>query len=599
LNLPPRADSSGRDFSDVAGSVKRSHYSRMSLAPFSTSRASAETPTFREARDLLLELSDDYYGARAAFVWPRPERFNWALEWFDAELAAGEHGRKTALKVIGERVETRTFAELAHESSRLANGLRALGAKRGDRLLMMLGVVPELWATMLAAMKLGLVLIPAMPTLGQADIADRLERGKAKYLVAHGADVEKFAGLAEGVERVAVGAAPSGWRSYAALLSGSDVFAPDGPTKADDPMLLYFTSGTTARAKLVVHTHASYPIGHLSTMYGLGLKPGDAHLNISSPGWAKHAWSSVFAPWNAGATVIALASRFQPRAALDALVEHEVTTFCAPPTVWRMLIQHDLRKWKVALREVNAAGEPVNPEIIEQVRRAWGLPLRDSYGQTETTMMIGNSPGQRIVPGSMGRPLPGYRVALIDADALESDSGEIALPLRPRSVGLMSGYQNERGELAPIEGQYYRTGDVASRDADGYITFIGRADDVFKSSDYRLSPFELESVLIEHAAVAEAAVVPAPDPVRYTIAKGYVALAQGHAADRATAAAIFKHMRARLSAYKLVRRIEFAELPKTISGKIRRVELRTRESGLAERGERAEAEFRIEDFPEG
>ena len=571
----------------------------MSLAPFSSAPGAAkEPPTFREARDLLLELEHDYHGARAAFVWPRPERFNWALDWFDAELAAGEHGRKTALKVIGDRVETRTFEDLRIELSRLANGLRALGARRGDRLLMMLGVVPELWATMLASMKLGLVLIPAMPTLGPADIADRLERGHAKLLVAHGSDAEKFAGLGEGVVRVAVGVAPSGWRRYAMLL-GSQFFEPDGPTNADDPMLLYFTSGTTARAKLVVHTHASYPIGHLSTMYGLGLKPGDAHLNISSPGWAKHAWSSVFAPWNAGATVIALSQRFEPRAALDALVEHQVTTFCAPPTVWRMLIQHDLRKWKVVLREVNAAGEPVNPEIIEQVRRAWGLPLRDSYGQTETTMMIGNSPGQRIVPGSMGRPLPGYRVALIDPDGLESDTGEIALPLRPRSAGLMSGYQNDESELTPIDGAYYRTGDVASRDADGYITFIGRADDVFKSSDYRLSPFELESVLIEHPAVAEAAVVPAPDPVRYTIAKGYIALAKGHAADSATAAAIFSHMRGRLSAYKLVRRLEFFELPKTVSGKIRRVELRQRESGLAERGERAAAEFRIEDFPEG
>ena len=570
----------------------------MSLAPFSSAPGAAkEPPTFREARDLLLELEHDYHGARAAFVWPRPERFNWALDWFDAELAAGEHGRKTALKVIGDRVETRTFEDLRIELSRLANGLRALGARRGDRLLMMLGVVPELWATMLASMKLGLVLIPAMPTLGPADIADRLERGHAKFLIAHGSDAEKFAGLGENVVRVAVGVAPSGWRRYAMLL-GSQFFEPDGPTQADDPMLLYFTSGTTARAKLVVHTHASYPIGHLSTMYGLGLKPGDAHLNISSPGWAKHAWSSVFAPWNAGATVIALSQRFEPRAALDALVEHRVTTFCAPPTVWRMLIQHDLRKWKVVLREVNAAGEPVNPEIIEQVRRVWGLPLRDSYGQTETTMMIGNSPGQRIIPGSMGRPLPGYRVALIDPDGLESDTGEIALPLRPRSAGLMSGYQNDESELTPIDGAYYRTGDVASRDADGYITFIGRADDVFKSSDYRLSPFELESVLIEHPAVAEAAVVPAPDPVRYTIAKGYIALAKGHAPDRATAATIFRHMRGRLSAYKLVRRLEFFELPKTVSGKIRRVELRQRESGLAERGERAGAEFRIEDFPE-
>ena len=571
----------------------------MSQVSFSSSGAAKEPPTFREARDLLLELNDDFHGARAAFVWPRPERFNWALDWFDAELAAGEHGRRTALKVIGERVETRSFAELAQELSRLANGLRSLGARRGDRLLMMLGVVPQLWATMLASMKLGLVLIPAMPTLGPADIADRIDRGKAKYLVGHGADADKFAGLADGVERVAIGEAPPGWRSYDSLLQGSEVFHPDGPTKADDPMLLYFTSGTTARSKLVVHTHASYPIGHLSTMYGLGLKPGDAHLNISSPGWAKHAWSSFFAPWNAGAAILALSQRFEPRAALDALVEHEVTVFCAPPTVWRMLIQHDLRQWKVVLREVNAAGEPVNPEIIEQVARAWGLSLRDSYGQTETTMMIGNSPGQKVVPGSMGRPLPGYRVALIDADGLESDNGEIALPLRPRPAGLMSGYQNEHGELMPIEGEYYRTGDVASRDGDGYITFIGRADDVFKSSDYRLSPFELESVLIEHASVAEAAVVPAPDLVRYTIAKAYIAVAPGHAADRATAAAIFSHMRARLSAYKLVRRIEFFELPKTISGKIRRVELRQRESALAERGERAEAEFRIEDFPEG
>ncbi len=365
----------------------------MPYAPSSSTTRPAQPPTFREARDRLLHLSDDYHGARAAFSWPRPERFNWALDWFDAELAAGEHGLTTALTVIGDRVETRSFAALSQESSRLAVGLRALGAKRGDRLLMMLGVCPELWATMLAAMKLGLVMIPAMPQLSAADIADRLMRGKAKYLVAHGPDAAKFVGLAERIERIAVGEAPQGWRGYDALLSGFARFAPDGPTRADDPMLLYFTSGTTAPAKLVVHTHASYPIGHLSTMYGLGLKPGDAHLNISSPGWAKHAWSSVFAPWNAGASVVALAGRFEPRAALDALVEHRVTTFCAPPTVWRMLIQHDLTKWKVVLREAASSGEPLNPEVIEQVRRAWGLTLRDTYGHTETTMMIGNSPG--------------------------------------------------------------------------------------------------------------------------------------------------------------------------------------------------------------
>ena len=556
-------------------------------------------PSFREARDLLLALDDRYMAAKTLFAWPRPERFNWALEWFDAELAAGDGVARTALKIIGDKVEVRSFGELARESSRLANGLRTIGARRGDRLLMMLGATPELWVTMLAAMKLGLVLMPAMPQLAPADIADRLERGRAKFLVAHGADAEKFSEVEEKVVRIAVGAAPEGWRPFASLMSPNARFAPDGPTRADDPMLLYFTSGTTARSKLVVHSHASYPIGHLSTMFGLGLKPGDIHLNISSPGWAKHAWSSVFAPWNAGATVVALAKRFEPRMALDALVAHGVTTFCAPPTVWRMLIQEDLRAWKVRLREIMSSGEPLNPEVIEQVRRAWGLTLRDSYGQTETTMLVANSPGEKVIPGSMGRPLPGYRITLLDAEGFESDHGEIALPLRPRPAGLMLGYADDTGGPAPVGGAFYRTGDVASRDAEGFITYVGRADDVFKSSDYRLSPFELESALIEHPAVVEAAVAPAPDPVRFTTPKAYVVLAAGFAPNAETAASIFAHVRQRLSPYKRVRRIEFAELPKTASGKIRRVDLRGRETALADKGERAAAEFRIEDFPEG
>jgi acetyl-CoA synthetase len=567
------------------------------LASLSPHPGSPEPPTFREARDLLLELGDRYMAAKTTFVWPRPEKFNWALDWFDAELATGDHGRKVALKVVGETVETRTFAELSQQSARLANGLRGIGAKRSDPLLMMLGNTPELWVTMLAAMKLGLVLIPAMPQLGEADLADRIGRGKAKFLVAYGRDAEKFAGAKAELERIAVGETPAGWRAFGALMSPNARFVAAGPTRADDPMLLYFTSGTTARPKLVVHSHASYPIGHLSTMYGLGLRPCDVHLNISSLGWAKHAWSSVFAPWNAGATIVALAGPFEPRAALDVLVEHQVTVFCAPPTVWRMLIQQDLSKWQVKLREINSAGEPLNPEVIDQVRRGWGLTIRDSYGQTETTMMVSNSPGQKVIAGSMGRALPGYRIALLGADGLESDQGEIAISLRPRPAGLMRGYQNDQGELEPIGGDYYRTGDVAACDAEDYITYIGRADDVFKSSNFRLSPFELESALIEHEAVAEAAVVPAPDPARHSTPKAYLVLAAGFEPNAATAASIFDHVRARLSPYKRVRRIEFAELPKTASGKIRRVELRKRESELSDRGERAEREFRIEDFP--
>ncbi|MGD0641029.1 MAG: AMP-binding protein [Roseiarcus sp.] len=553
---------------------------------------------FKFARDFLLALGDNYHAAKAGFVWPRLERFNWALDWFDGELAEGEHGARPALIILGAQTETYTFAELSQRSSALANGLRALGAKRGDRMLLMLGNVAPLWIATLAAMKLGLVVIPATPLLAPADIDDRLARGRARFILADGADAGKFEGRGEDAERIAVGAAPKGWRDYAALLGAGAHFEPDGPTHADDPLLLYFTSGTTARPKLALHSHASYPVGHLSTMFGLGLRPGDVHLNISSPGWAKHAWSSFFAPWNAGATILALSGRFEPRATLDALVANEATSFCAPPTVWRQLVQLDLEQWKVALREICSSGEPLNPEVIEQVRRAWGLTLRDSYGQTETTMMVANSPGQRIVAGSMGRPLPGYRIALVDADGLEADHGEIVVALAPRPVGLMRGYQSEEGALGGIGGAYYRTGDIASRDGEGRLTYVGRADDVFKSSDYRLSPFELESALIEHPAVAEAAVVPAPDAIRLTIPKAYVILAEGHAPDRATALSIFAFLHDRLAPYKRIRRIEFSELPKTVSGKIRRVDLRGRETALAAKGERAEREFRIEDFPE-
>ena len=554
------------------------------------------TSTFKSARDLLLALRDNYEFARSGFQWPKLKRFNWALDWFDAELAKGDNARKLALKVLGAQVETLTFGELSEASNRAANALRGLGAKRGDRLLLMVGNTPPLWIALLAAMKLGLVVIPATTLLTGADIADRIARGRARFVIAESSVADRFQD--ETLVRIAVRGSAPGWRDFAELLKASSNFTADGPTAADDPFLLYFTSGTTARPKLVLHTHTSYPIGHLSTMFGLGLKPGDVHLNISSPGWTKHAWSNVFAPWNAGATIVAMDKRFDARATLDDLVAHEVTSFCAPPTVWRQLIQLPMQEWRTQLRELNSAGEPLNPEVIEQVRRAWGLTLRDSYGQTETTMMIGNPVGQRVVPGSMGRPLPGYRVVLLDIDGLEADEGEIAIPLNPRPMGLMRGYQDDEGALKPLEGAFYRTGDVASRDSAGFFTYVGRADDVFKSSDYRLSPFELESALIEHPSVMEAAVVPAPDDARLNVAKAYLVLAEGVTPDRAAALDIFRFLNERLAPYKRVRRLEFAELPKTISGKIRRVELRSREATLAKAGERAGSEFRIEDFPE-
>ncbi len=554
---------------------------------------------FIEARDFLLARREDYDAAYRDFRWPVLDRFNWALDYFDP-MAVGND--RPGLWIVDEGGgETKlTFAELAERSSRIANYLRSLGVRRGDRLLMMLGNVAPLWECMLAAMKLGAVIIPATTLLNRDDLLDRFARGRVRHVVAGADNAGKFADMPGDYTRIAVGGAAPGWHSWEAGYDAPPAFVPDGETKASDPLLLYFTSGTTAKPKLVLHSHQSYPVGLLTAMYWLGVQPGDVHLNISSPGWAKHAWSCFFAPWNAGATVFMLNQpRFNAKGLLDAMSRCGVTTFCAPPTVWRMLIQEDLRAWKMSLTEVVGAGEPLNPEIIEQVRAAWGLTIRDGYGQTETTLQIGNMPGQPVKPGSMGRPAPGYRVKLLDADGAEREEAEICLALDPPPLGLMQGYQGDDGAIQRLSGDAYRTGDVAMRDAEGYFTYIGRADDVFKASDYRISPFELESALIEHPAVAEAAVVPSPDPLRHAIPKAFISLAANHAPDRDTALSIFRHLRAHLAPYKRVRRLEFADLPKTISGKIRRVELRTAEAARrAAATPRTALEFWEEEFPE-
>jgi acetyl-CoA synthetase len=552
---------------------------------------------FLRAREFLLANREDYAAARAGFRWPRLASFNWALDYFD-RLAA--RNARTALWLVDDETgETLlSFAELAERSNRVANFLRARGIRRGDRILVMLDNVVPLWETVLAAMKLGAVVIPATTLLTPEDIADRIERGGARHLVVDRGQCAKVGLRGGGLTCIAVGGnAPEGWEPFEAAYGAPGSFEPDGATAAGDPFLLYFTSGTTAKPKLVLHTHQSYPVGHLSTMYWIGLRDGDVHLNISSPGWAKHAWSSFFAPWNAGATVLVhRQGRFDARATLRLIVEKGVTTLCAPPTVWRLFIQEDLAAFKVRLREAVGAGEPLNPEVISRVEKAWGLVIRDGYGQTETTAMVGNSPGQKVKAGSMGRELPGYELTLLDPDGHETDEGEIAVVLgEHRPLGLMDGYLDDPGKSAEATSSgLYRTGDIARRDEDGYLWYVGRADDVFKSSDYRISPFELESVLIEHSAVAEAAVVPSPDPLRLAVPKAYVVLRAGHAADRGTALAIFRFVRGRLAPFKRIRRLEFAELPKTISGKIRRVELRRR----AAAGGPSTAEFREEDFPE-
>ena len=532
--------------------------------------------SFLDARDFLLRHREDYDAACRGFHFAMPQEFNWALDYFDVMARGNE---RTALHAVDdEGASTQvTFAQMSERSNRAANFLRSMGVRRGDRILIMLGNVVPLWELTLAAIKLGAVFTPATALLTVDDLQDRVDRGGVRHVIADAASTGKFDGVRGDYTRIVVGGRADGWTEDSREAPAQ--FTPDGPTRASDPLLLYFTSGTTAKPKIVQHTHVSYPVGHLSTMYWIGLREGDVHWNISSPGWAKHAWSSFFAPWNAGATIFVFNyARFEARRILEVIARHRVTTLCAPPTVWRMLILEDLASYDIVLGEAVGAGEPLNPEVIERVRQAWGITVRDGYGQTETTCQFGNSPGQPVKAGSMGRPMPGYRVALLDSDRREAGDGEIVLELDPPPIGLMAGYLDSAMPATEANGKrYYRTSDVASRDADGYYWYVGRADDVFKSSDYRISPFELESALIEHDAVAEAAVVPSPDALRLAVPKAFIVLKPGREADAETARSIFLFCRERLAPFKRVRRIEFGELPKTLSGKIRRVQLRAAE----------------------
>ncbi len=552
------------------------------------------TGNLRAARDTLLQHRTDAAAAAEAFRWPDVgPHFNWAVDWFD-EIAIGNE--RTALWIVEEdgAETTVSFDRMRWRSDEVAAWLHAAGVEQGDHVMLMLGNRVELWESMLAVMKLGAVILPTTTLLSPSDLADRLDRGRVAHVIADVTETAKFEGLPGDFGRIVVGGHVDGWLDYDDSLEATGI-SPTVVVDSTDPCLIYFTSGTTSKPKMVVHTHESYPVGHLSTMYWLGVRPGDVHMAISSPGWGKHAWSCFFAPWNAEATVFVYNySRFSPTALRHQLDRARVTTFCAPPTVWRMLIQSDLGAKPRALTEILSAGEPLNPEVIGTVERDWGLTIRDGYGQTETTAIIANPPGGTVVPGAMGRPLPGVAIAIVDPVTGEpASSGEICLDLSVEPVNLMSGYlgDEERTDRARADG-YFHTGDVAVRADDGTITFVGRTDDVFKSSDFKISPFEVESVLLQHPAVAESAVVPAPDATRHNIVKAYVTLAEGWEPTAETAAAIFDHTRSLLSAFERVRRIEFFPLPKTISGKIRRVELREREEEAYRRSEEIPTEWR-------
>lgn len=557
-------------------------------------RATPATEAIRGMRDLLFTHATDYDAARREFAWPDLTAFNFALEWFD--VIAGENPDRPAVQIVEADLSLRswTYGELSARSDQVAAWLRGLGIGRGDHVIVMLNNTIELWEVMLAITKLGAVSIPTSTLLSASDLAYRIEHGRAGAVVTLGALADRLEGIDPDVLRIGVGASsPADWKRFADAATTTGEFVPDGPTPAGDTALLYFTSGTTNRPKLVQHTHVSYPVGHLSTMWWLGVRPDDVHLNISSPGWAKHAWSSFYSPFLAEATVFVYNyDRFDANTLMEVMDTHHVSTFCAPPTVWRMLLQADLSRLAHPPRELVGAGEPLNPEVIDRVREAWGGTIRDGFGQTEMTACIGNSPGQTVKVGSMGRPLPGYPVVLLDPSTGEvvEDEGEIALDLAQPPLGLMAGYYDDPEKTAESRaGGFHHTGDIAVRDADGYLTYIGRSDDVFKASDYKISPFELESVLLEHDLVVEAAVIPSPDPTRLAVPKAYVCLTPDAGADEAAAArAVFGYAHERLSSHLWVRIIEFVpELPKTISGKIRRVELRARESARVAAGDEA------------
>ena len=557
--------------------------------------AQSNTQKFSEAREYLLKNRLDYEKVINEFKWPVFDQFNWARDWFDV-YAQGANKTALWIKRDGETDQKLSYIELSERSNKVASYLQKIGVKKGNHIIVLLPNIVATWEVTLAAIKIGAVLVPTSVLATQNEITDRIKRCQAKFIITELSGMEKISDEFQ-ITKILVGASAKGWMSYEDAYSEKNQYNLI-ETKAVDPLFLYFTSGTTSKAKLVQHTHQSYPVGHLSTMYWVGIQENDIHQNISSPGWAKHAWSSFFAPFNAGATnFVHDYARFDAKATIHYLNECKINTLCAPPTVWRMLILEELGKAPSALREAASAGEPLNPEVIEEIQNAWGISIRDGYGQSETTAQIGNTPGQVLKLGSMGRPLPGYSIALLDDDYNEVKDGEVAIRLANKPIPVMDGYMDDMEKTHEVmKNGYYRTGDDATMDEDGYIFFVGRGDDVFKSSDYRISPFELESVLIEHPHVAEAAVIPSPDDLRTNLPKAFISLVPGVEMTRKVAEEILLYAKDNLPPYKRIRKIEFAVLPKTISGKIRRVELRNLEKERVKNGIRGENEFFLSDF---
>jgi acetyl-CoA synthetase len=549
---------------------------------------------FREIRQLI---ADENFDALRQLDIPKPEYFNWTHEIFEGIHVKDTPDATALLWTNGTETKQFTFSDLRDDSNRLLRFLRNKGIEQQDVILTQLSLQPISWLSLLATIKGGLRMIPAASILGVPDLVYRFGKLMPAVVIA---DTENAAKIEEAellfnkpvaVKIIAEGRR-EGWYSWEDVAQEPPL-AEAARTRADDPLFLFFTSGTTGMPKVVMHTHISYPLGHMTTASWIGIRQDDIHYNISQPGWAKFAWSSFFAPWNVGAAIFAYhqPGRFNAQDTLSLIAQHKITTFCAPPTVLRMLIPENLAAYNFSFRQCVAAGEPLNPEIIEQWRAGTGMLIRDGFGQTESTCIVGNLPGSKLKFGSMGKPLFLYDVVIADEEGNvlpDGAEGNICVRMdaaRPNGIFLDYFDDPEKRNSVFRHGLYY-TGDKAYRDEEGYVWFVGRDDDVIKSSDYRVGPFEVESVLLEHPAVMESAVVGSPHPVKGLVVKAFVVLHKEQEPGSDLADALFAYACTHLAPFKMPRLIEFVtELPKTISGKIRRVELRAREAEQKAKGE--------------
>ncbi len=533
---------------------------------------------------------ENYEQARAEFSWDPPAQFNFAADvidkWGEKDTA------KRAIFWIDDdgHEEELTFAALSARSRRLCNVLAGAGVKRGDTVIVMLGRNLEWWEILTACIRMGVVCSPGTTQLSPKDIAYRMNAAQAACFITDADNASKLEEVADQcttmTARVLVGGSRDGWLGYdGALDAASDVFEA-ADTAFDEDAMCYFTSGTTGPPKMTIHGHG-YGLAHTITgKYWLDLNEDDLHWNISDTGWAKAAYSSFFGPWITGtALFVHHTPTFDPVKTLELLGHYPITKLCGAPTIYRMLVLQDLSAYTFPhLRDCVGAGEPLNPEVIETWKKATGIVIRDGYGQTETVLLCGNYRCLEPRFGSMGKPTPGVDLAVVDHEGRPlpaNEEGDIAIHVKPRTApGMFKEYRGDEERYnACFVGDWYITGDRGYVDDDGYFWFVSRADDVILSAGYRIGPFEVESALIEHPAVAESAVVASPDETRGAIVKAFVVLAPGFEPGDALVATLQDHVKNVTAPYKYPRKIEFIEaLPKTVSGKIRRVELRAREA---------------------